>query len=119
MELIISPRNKINDERHVYVHYSLFPHLLVTSLLSSSLDELRKLFLQNGYPSGKLNYNINDVMNRQENRPEQPTNTVSKKKGPLNSILLHSRILTKQLKACINKFYGCFDVVFQSRARIV
>ena len=57
---------------------------LSPSLLSSSLDELRKLFLQNGYPSG---YNINDVLNRQENRPEQPTTTVYKKKGPLNSIL--------------------------------
>ena len=34
---------------------------LSPSFLSSSLDELRKLFLQNGYPSGMLNYNINDV----------------------------------------------------------
>ena len=33
---------------------------------------------------------------------------------------LQSRILTKQVKACINKFYGCFDlrVVFRSKHRI-
>ena len=47
--------------------------------MSSSLDEMRKLLLQNGYPSGVLKYNINDVLNRQENRSKQPTTTVPKK----------------------------------------
>jgi len=60
---------------------------LSPSLLSSSLDELRKLFLQNGYPSGMFKYNISDVLHRQENRPEQPTTTVSKKKGPLSYLI--------------------------------
>ena len=49
------------------------------SLLRSSLNELRKLLLQNGYPIGVVNYNINDVLNRQQNRPKNPTTTVSKK----------------------------------------
>ena len=46
---------------------------LSPSFLSSSLDELRKLFLQNGYPSGMLNYNINDVLNR----PRKQTRTAN------------------------------------------
>ena len=91
------------------------------SLLSSSLDELRKLLLQNEYPSGVLNYNINDVLNRQQNTPKQPITTVPKKEVLviLPYVGLQSRILTKQVKACINKFYG-FDlrVVFQSTHRI-
>ena len=34
--------------------------------------------------------------------------------------MLQSKIITKQLKACINKFYGVFDlrVIFQSNHRI-
>ena len=92
------------------------------SLLSSSLDELKKLLLQNGYPSGVLNYNINDVLNRQQHRPKKPITTVPKKEVLLilPYLGLQSRILTKQVKACINKFYGCFDlrVVFQSTHRI-
>ena len=46
------------------------------SLLRSCLDELRKLLLQNGYPAGVVNYNINDVLNRQQNKPKNPTTTV-------------------------------------------
>ena len=90
MELIISElenQYKINDERYLYVHYSLFPHLLVNLSFEFFFGWTRKLFLQNGYPSGMFDYNINDVLNRQENRPEQPTTRVYKKKGPLNSIL--------------------------------
>ena len=34
---------------------------------ATCLDELRKLLLQNGYPAGVINYNINDVLNRQQN----------------------------------------------------
>ena len=29
------------------------------------MNELRKLLLQNGYPAGVVNYNINDVLNMQ------------------------------------------------------
>ena len=69
--------------------------------MSSSLDEMRKLLLQNGYPSGVLKYNINDVLNRQENRSKQPTTTVPKKEVLLIPpyLGLQSRTLTKQGKA--------------------
>ena len=38
-----------------------------------------KLLLQNGYHAGVVNYNINDVLNRQQNKPKNPTTTVPKK----------------------------------------
>ena len=92
------------------------------SLLRSCLDELRKLLLQNGYPAGVINYNINDVLNRQQNRPRTPTTTVPKKETILVLPYLgaQSKIVTKQLKTCINRFYGCIDlrVIFQSAHRI-
>ena len=64
--------------------------------ISSSLDEQRQLLLQNGYRSGVFNYNVNDVLNRQENRSKQPTITVPKKEVLLilPYLGLQSRTLT-------------------------
>jgi len=93
------------------------------SLLRSCLNELRKLLLQNGYPAGVVNYDINDVLNRQQNRPRNPTTTVPRKGNNLSSTLLRGtkqNYITKQLKTCISKFYGCIDlaVIFQSARRM-
>ena len=75
-----------------------------------------------GYPAGVVNYNINDVLNRQQNRPRHPIITVPKKETVLVLPYLgvQSKIVTKQRKTCINKFYGCIDlrVIFQSAHRI-
>ena len=46
--------------------------------LQSSLNDLRKLLFQNGYPMGIVTYNINDVLRRQQRKAERPT-TVPKK----------------------------------------
>ena len=93
------------------------------SLLRSGLNELRKLLLQNGYPAGIINYNINDVLNKQQNRTKNPTTTVPKKDIILVPPYLgsQSNIFAKhQLMTCINRFYGCINlrVVFQSAHRI-
>ena len=81
-----------------------------------------ELLLQNGYPAGVVNYNINDVLNRKQNKPKNPTTTVPKKKTilVLPYLGVQSKIVTKQLKICMNKFYGCIDlrVIFQSARRI-
>ena len=78
--------------------------------------------LQNGYPAGVVNYNINDVLSRQQSKPRNPTTTVPKKETilVLPYLGVQSKIVTKQLKTCINKFYGCIDlrVIFQSARRI-
>ena len=36
-------------------------------LLQLSLDELKKLLSQTGYPRGVVNYNMNDVLQKQKN----------------------------------------------------
>ena len=70
------------------------------------MNELRKLLLQNGYPAGVVNYNINDVLNRHQNRPRHPITTVPKKETilVLPYLGIQSKIVTKQLKTCINKY---------------
>ena len=72
--------------------------------------------------AGVVNYNINDVLNRQQNRLRNPTTTVPKKETilVLPYLGVQSKIVTKQLKTCINTFYGCIDlrVIFQSAHRI-
>ena len=62
-------------------------------LLQSSLDELKKLLSQNGYPRGFVNYNTNHVLQRQENKPLTPTITVSKEENFHNFTLFRA---TKQ-----------------------
>ena len=46
-----------------------------------------------------------DVLDRYQNRPKQPITKLI-----LSYLGLQSRIVTKQVKACSNKFYGCFDL---------
>ena len=68
-----TPRKyKINLIRTLNFPY--FRIWLSPSLLSCSLDELRKLLLENGYPSGLFTYKIYDVLNRQHNSqsPQSP-----------------------------------------------
>ena len=69
-----------------------------------------------------VNYNINDVLSRQQNKPMNPTATVPKKEILLllPYLGLQSKIITQQLLACINKFYECIDlrVIFQNTHRI-
>ena len=55
---------KIQSKSDPYSHFSLSPRLL-----QSSLDELKKLLSQNGYPRGVVNYNKNDVLEKQQNKP--------------------------------------------------
>ena len=59
---------------------------------------------------------------RQQNRPRNSTTTVPKKEAilVLPYLGVQSKIVTKQLKTCINRFYGCIDlgVIFQSAHRI-
>ena len=68
----------MQSKPHPHTHFS-FRICSSPFLLRSCLGELRKLLLQNGYPAGVANYNINDVLNRQQNRPRNPTTTVPKK----------------------------------------
>ena len=93
-----------------------------TSLLKSALEDLKRLLLQNGYPQGIINFNINDVLNKNKTKPNEPITTVPKK----DIIILlpyigpHSNHITKRLKSCVNRFYSFVNVkvIFQNTRRI-
>ena len=71
---------------------------------------------------GTVKYHMNDVTEKHQNKPKDPVQTVKKKKVLIVLPFLghHSKHLTKQLRPCINKFYGIFNVkiVFQNTRRI-
>ena len=93
-----------------------------SSLLQSTLFDLKNTLLQNGYPRGVLCYNINDVLNRQKNRSAEPATTVLKKDIILALPFLgfRSEALTRRVKSCISEFYGCVNlrVIFQNTCRV-
>ena len=72
------------------------------SLLQSALGDHRKLLLQNGYPQGIITYNVNDVLNRNRNKPRSPVSTVPKKDIIilLPYLGLQSNQISQRLKSC-------------------
>ena len=46
-----------------------------STLLQSTLCDLKNSLLQNGYPRGIINYNVNDVLNKHKDRSSEPTLT--------------------------------------------
>ena len=82
---------------------------------------LKNPLLQNGYPQGVITYNINDVLNRNKNKSNDPVLTVPKKDLILLRYLgLHSNQVAKRLKSCVYKFYSCINlkVIFQNTSRV-
>ena len=55
---------------------------------------------------------MNDVVNRNRNKPKDPITTVPKRDVfiVLPYLGLQSKFITKQLKSCIYKFYGCINL---------
>ena len=93
-----------------------------STLLQSALSDLKNSLLQNGYPKGVINYNVNDLLHKHKNKPSKPILTVPKKDVTLvlPYLGLHSDAITRRLKSCVNKFYGFVNlrVVFQNTRRI-
>ena len=69
-----------------------------------------------------MTYNINDVLNRNQNKPNDPVLTVPKKYIMilLPYLGLHSNQVAKRLKSCLYKFYPCINlkIIFQNTRRI-
>ena len=97
--------------------------------MQSTVSDLKNSLLQNGYPRGVINYNVNepsnDVLHKHKDRPSQSTLTVPKRDVilVLPYLGLHSDAITRRLKSCVNKFYGFVNlravrVVFQNTRRI-
>ena len=76
---------------------------------------------RNGYPRGIISHNMNDVVNKHQNKPKDII-TVPRKEIfiVLPYLGIQSKIVTQQLKSCIYKFYGCFNlkIVFRNTRRI-
>ena len=91
-------------------------------LLQFALDDFKRILLLNGYPMGTVKYHMNDAIDKHQNKPKDPVQTVKKKEVLIVLPFLghHSKHLTKQQRSCINKFYGIFNVkiVFQKTRRI-
>ena len=75
-------------------------------LLQSALSDLKNSLLQNGYPRGVINYNVNDLLHKYKDKPSKPTLRVPKKDVTLvlPYLGLHSDVITRRLKSCVNKF---------------
>ena len=46
-----------------------------STLLQSTLSDLKNSLLQNAYPRGVINYNVNGVLHKHKDRPSQPALT--------------------------------------------
>ena len=78
-------------------------------LLQLALDNLKRILSLNG------KYHMNDVIiEKHQNKPKDPVQTVKKKEVLIVLPFLgyHSKHLTKQLRSCINKFYGISIFIF-------
>ena len=86
------------------------------------VNDLKDLLSRNGYPRDVIAYNMNDVVNRNRNKPKDPITTVPKRDVfiVLPYLGLHSKFIAKQLKSCIYKFYGCINlkIIFRNTHRI-
>ena len=74
--------------------------------------------LQKSYPQGIITFNINDVLNKNKNKPNEPVATFPKKDVIvlLPYIGLRSNLITKRLKSCANRFHSFVNVkvIFQN-----
>lgn len=65
---------------------------------------------------------MNDVVTRNLNKPKDPITTVPKRDVyiVLPYLGLQSKIITRQLKSCIHRFYGCINlkIIFRNTHRI-
>ena len=110
------------DEPSPTLTYRCLDICMSSSLLQLALFDLKKTLLQNGYPRGVLCYNINHVLNRQNNKSAKPIASV-----PLKDIFLvlpflrsQSEVLVRRVKSCVSKFYGFVNlrIIFYNTCRV-
>ena len=88
-----------------------------TKKKESAVKDLKRPLLQNGYPQGIITLNINNVLNRNKNKPNEPMSTVPQNMLSLLPYTgLHSNHTTKRLKSCVNRLYSFVNVkvIFQN-----
>ena len=93
------------------------------SLLQAAIKDLKKLLLQYGYSQGVITFNLNDVLNKNKHKPNNPVQATVPKKDiliVLPYLGLHSNQVTKRLKSCVYNFYSFvnLEIIFQNTRRI-
>ena len=73
-------------------------------LLQFALDDLKRILLLNSYAMEAVKYHTNDVIEKHQNKPKDPVQTVKKKEvlSVLPFLGHHSKHLRKQLRSCTN-----------------
>ena len=110
---------QIQNKPYPHANLSLLPYNCSTaSLLQSAVENLKRLLLKNVYLHGIISFNINDVQNKNKNKPIEPRIATVPKK--MLFILLpytgfHSDHIVKRLKSCVNRFFSfvnCKVIIF-------
>ena len=79
-------------------------------LLQSALDDLKRILLLNGYSMGTVKYHMNDVIEKRQNKPKDPVQTVKKKVLIVLPFLgHHSKHLTKHLEVLYKQILWYFQ----------
>ena len=106
---------RICSKSHFKIHFIAVLSIRSQEFLASKWLSERRYY----------NYNVNDLLHKHKDKPSQPTLTVPKKDVTLvlPYLGLHSDVITRRLKSCVNKFYGFqgfvnLRVVFQNTRRI-
>ena len=100
--------------------YRCFRIFSSPSLLQAAIKDLRKLLLQNGYPQGVITFNINDVLNKNKNKSNNPVQVTVPKKDiliVLPYLGLHSNQVPKRLKSCVYNFYSFVNLKSYSKTQ--
>ena len=98
---------QIQNQPYPHANLSMLPYLLFHFIVTIRCRGSQKAFGAKWLPSGHLTFNINDVLNKNKNKPNEPVATVPKKDFVilLPYVGLHSNHITKRLKSCVNRFY--------------
>ena len=102
----------------------MLPNLLLAIFITSRNKRSESsILLQNGYPQGVITYNINDVLNKNRNKPNNPVQATDPKKDILILLPylgLQSNQVAKRLKSCVYNFYSFVNlkIIFQNTRRI-
>ena len=115
--------SQVQNQPHRTLTYRCFRICFSPSLLQAAIKDLRKLLLQNGYPQGVITFNINDVLNKSKNKPNNSVQATVPKKDiliVLPYLGFHSNQVTKRLKSCVYNLYSFVNlkIIFQNTRRI-
>ena len=101
-EMGVVHSTKVQNRPHPLLTYRYLRLCSSGSLLQFFLNDPRELLLQNGYPQGIINYQINDVLNKARHQPNSPLSTDIVFLLPC--LCLQRNQIARRLRPCLYKF---------------